>query len=449
MRTLLVLVGMQGSGKTTALQKVKNAVVLKPSTMRARREGEGDDYYFENEWNEDLFAWRIERNGIKYGMRHEELNSMPSVGVTVFDPAALEVLTEAKKRLDLEVITVGIDTIATLDIQIERVNHDTLRKISSNQDFETQFNSIRGCDVVLQGDEQVVADALNTIISIVGGRGGLLHDQAIKNLIKAGALLEDADLAQIQSASYDLRLADMYWCQGKFITLDTKNPIAEIPPYSYIFVQAVEHACLPRFMAADFDTTVSLFFNGIILSNGPQVDPGYKGALFCMLYNACDTTMGISRGKHFATIQFSSTVGGARGYQDQYQGKILFQDFIKGREAKSPGGIIFERLEQLKKELKGEVAGWRQGALAICALALAFVLALGTYQYNAGTKAEQRASEAEQRVTEAALKFEKLIKNAPPLSNTLSASNPSNSGSASTSTMPDAKVVSKSNSAKQ
>lgn len=409
MRTLLVLVGMQGSGKTTALKTVVNALVLKPSTTRAKRKNEGDDYYFEKSWDDTLFAWKIERGGFNYGMRMAELEKISSVGITVFDPAKLEELAKTKSHLDFEIITVGVDTIETIEIQKARVNNDANRLISDAHDFEAQHLAVRDCDVVLQGKEQIVADALNAIITIVGGRGGLLHDHAIGTLIKAGVLLENADLGKIESASYDLRLADMYWCQGNYITLSEQKPTAEIPPYSYVLVHAVEHAVLPRFLAAEFDTTVSLFINGVILSNGPQVDPGYKGALFCMLYNASDTPMGISRNQHFATIQFTTTVGGAGGYKDHYQGKVLFQDFLDGRGSKSPGGKILQRLEDVKKDLKSDVTVWRNSALTLTAIAVALCGVAGGYAYNSGknaSEAAQKSAEAMEKATDATAKLE-------------------------------------------
>lgn len=397
MRTLILLIGLQGSGKTTVLQKVKDAIVLKPSTMRERRDNETDEYHFETEWNSNLFEWEIDRNGIKYGMRKTELNKISTVGVTVFDPEKLKE-KKIESHSDYEIITVGLDTIPSRVIQHERVGNDTNRIIANDETFNKLKSIVEDCDVVLKGNDHTVANALNTIISIVGGRGGFLHDQAIKNLITAGTLLTEAEISEVKSASYDLRLADKYWCQGKYIVLDEKNPTAEIPPYSYILVQAIEIASLPTFIAADFDTTVSLFFNGIILSNGPQVDPGYKGALFCMLYNASDTPMGITRKQHFATIQFSSTVGGAYGYRDHYQGKKLFEDFLNAKAAKSSGGTITKRFETLKTDLRTEVTTWRNTVLTINGFVIAAALAILLFIANAANNKLEDLKRIEEKI---------------------------------------------------
>lgn len=416
MKILIVLIGMQGAGKTSALNAVKYGVVLKPSTARAKRSDTEDDYHFETAWNQIDYAWTIDRNGVNYGMRKEEFGKITDIGITVFDPANINSLQQFKTSTIYEVVTVGIDTIESLADQNVRVNNDSKRTIAEQVDFDSQRSVVRECDVVLNGNSVVVADALNAIISILVGRGGLLNDKAIKSLVNAGTLLENIDFEMIQSASYDLKLADKYWCQGKYITLDDKNPTAEIPPYSFILVQAKEFAILPRFIAASFDTTVTLFMNGVILSNGPQVDPGYRGALFCMLYNTSDTSMGVTRGKHFATIQFCTTTLAAGGYEDKkYQGKKSFEDFLDGKTSKGPGGKILERISEVKTDL----LAWRNLMSGIIAIASAVAFGTGLYSYNMGSKADGIATKADgiatntekmsQRAEDASLRLEQLM----------------------------------------
>lgn len=375
-KKLIVLVGMQGSGKSTLLNNIKTAKVLKPSTERSRRENESDEYYFESRWEDNSYAWEIARGNTRYGMRQTELDSEFLTAITVFDPSNIEILISKIEKIPYEVITVGIDTLETIEDQHARVNNDSKRLVADSKIFLKEKKAVQNCDVVIKGDAQTLLNAFESVIDIINGRGGRLHDEAIKNLIAANCLLENGDENLIQTASYDLSLGDKYWCQGKYITLDDKNTTAEIPPYSYILVQAKEMANLPRFIAADFDTTVSLFLNGIILSNGPQVDPGYKGALFCMLYNASHTRMGITRGKHFATIQFTTTTKVATGYRDKYQNKKQFQDFLDGKVSVSPGGQIFEELDKVEKRVKGEVVLWRTALITMNIGAMAALIAI-------------------------------------------------------------------------
>lgn len=354
MRKLLVLVGLQGAGKTTALHSVENAKVLRSSTSRAIRAGESpNDYHFEGAWDTQLMAWQLDFGTSKYGMRHLELESVTDIGITVFEPGSMHILDAAKPKLNFEVITIGLDTLQTLAEQHIRVNNEPKRMVADQQEFDRQRTAVLECDAVLSGDAGVVAQGIEAVIRSVGGRGGLLDSETIKKFVAAGALLTNAKPAQIEPASYDLTLADKYWCQGQYIEVKN-NEVIRIPAYSFVFVTAQEEACLPRFIAGSFDLTVSMFFDGVILSNGPQVDPGYRGALFCMLYNTTDEPVALNRGFKFATMQFCTTTKVSPGYRGQYQRKSTFQDFVRGRVAISPGGKILERLTAVEKSLRDE-----------------------------------------------------------------------------------------------
>lgn len=409
MKKLFVLIGVQGAGKTTALKGVKSAKVLRPSTSRQKRQEETDEYHFETEWVSDRYAWEIKPGADNYGMRLSELESAGGAAITVFDPRSIAVLNEKKKVLGFEVVTIGLDTIKNCEEQARRVNNNTSRMAANQREFDAQRDVVLHCDVVLEGDADLVLKGLEATIRIVRGRGGIIDKDSIINLIRSGTLLKDADVGQAQTASYDLRLADKYWCQGKYITLDDKNELVVIPAYSFVLVQSKEEACLPRFLAGNFDLTVSMFFDGLILSNGPQVDPGYRGSLFCMLYNTSDNEIALNRGIDFATIQFSTTAIVADGYDGQYQGKLDFKDFLTGKVANSKGGRILERMNEMGSNLranftslKGEVKDdWKSSRDHLFVIAglwatliTAVAIAILGYTYSMADKASAGADKA-------------------------------------------------------
>ena len=418
MKNLLVLVGIQGAGKTTVLKRFVSGTVLRPSTTRPRRSPTEDEYHFEQAWHDPDYAWKITRGQYAYGMRWAELRSIEHLGITVFDPAALQTLKASPARTEFEIVTIGLDTIATLAEQHLRVGNDQNRSMQQAE-FDSQRAVVANCDVVLRGNEDIVAAAVEELAAIIAGRGGVLSGESIERLITAGALLDNADLGQVEAASYDLRIADRYWCQGKYHTLTDANPVATIPPYSFAFVQASELARLPRFVVATFDIRVSLFFSGVILSNGPQVDPGYSGGLFCMLHNASGTEVGINRGDHFATIQFQTTAANSIGYKAQYQNKKGFTDFLAGSDAKKPGGQIFEHVNSIGAKLQSDFKELKNIQLTIFGI-VAAVVAIGGWMIdkavtaveNATNSAEsaaiqysKRADAAEKRVEEALAKL--------------------------------------------
>lgn len=406
MRKLMVLVGLQGSGKTTALHSVKNADVLRPSTSRPARPGETDEYHFETQWNQSSMSWSIDRGSNKYGMRQSELDGVLEAAITVFDPGSIKALDDAKAALNFEVITIGLDTLSSWDEQRIRVGADPARTVRDQRTFDLERTVVLNCDVVLSGDVLQIEEGLEAIIRTVCGRGGLLEEDSIRKLINAGTLLKNAALSGTETASYDLSVADVYWCQGRYLDANNTNGAVLIPPYSFVLVQSVEEACLPRFIAGNFDLAVSMFLDGVILSNGPQVDPGYRGALFCMLYNTSDNVIPISPGKRFATIQFSTTASVAHGYGGQYQNKKTFRDFVTARAANSPGGKILERMNDLDsrmkdmfKELKTEVTtSAKEGrdelhkfATLWATMLTGGLIAMSFYAYNMADKASNAA----------------------------------------------------------
>ncbi len=404
MRILIVLIGMQGAGKTSALANARGARVLKPSTERAPRFTGENEYHFETNWDVSKFAWTITRGQSKYGMRNSEIDLIETVGITVFDPEHFNVLATSRVYDSFEVVTVGLDTLETFQEQHQRVNQDQDRMLAGGK-FRDQRDVIQACDVVLTGGEQVIADALNEIIVLLGGRGGVLSGDSLKKLIAAGTLLEDADAQCVETASYDLRLADKYWCQGDYHVLSNEKPVAVIPPYSYVLVYAVEQAVLPRFIVGTFDIRVSLFLSGVVLSNGPQVDPGYRGALLCMLSNGSGAPIGLNRGQHFSTIQLQTTSLNSKGYTQQYQGRRTFEGFLDGTAAKRPGGTILEDV----KKLRVEYEGFRNLWMAIF-IAITTIIIPTTFWYldKAGAATEKANAAAESVGSAVAKEMEKL-----------------------------------------
>ncbi|MHC8345917.1 dCTP deaminase domain-containing protein [Pseudomonas sp. RT6P73] len=240
----------------------------------------------------------------------------------------------------------------------------------------------------------------------------MLGKASISSLINAGALLKNTVGENVEIASYDLRLADKYWCQGDYHILSLEKPTAEIPPYSFVLVQAVEEAVLPRFITGTFDLRVKLFFSGVILSNGPQVDPGYRGSLFCMLYNASGTPVGLTRGQHFATIQFQTLSSNSAGYAASYQGKVDFTDFLNGSDSIKPGGQIIEYIDNKYISIESNYRDSRNWFYVIVGIVAAAVLAVTALAYNqvdkmaAATEKSNSATEKASAVVESASKKE-------------------------------------------
>lgn len=164
-------------------------------------------------------------------------------------------------------------------------------------------------------------------------------------MISCGMLLENADTKEIRGASYDLRLGDEYYYSGEIRKLSEDKPFLTIEPYDYAIVSCQETANIPRDIIAKFGLSVGLFCQGIILSNGPQIDPGFRGTLFCLLFNTSNRAVHIKRGQHYATIEFTKLLEPAAPYVGKYQGQKSIIDYI-------PENALYGAINELKKEIE-------------------------------------------------------------------------------------------------
>ena len=308
---IIFLIGVRGAGKTSctdAFRGRSDIKVLQPSTTRPPRGATDTEYDFRAAFDVPM-AWAIQVGQHQYGMRQYEIDSVDvaHIGITVFEPSNIAHLKAFRATAVHEILIVGLDSIVSVAEQVGRIGGNAARaQVQGDIDAQRQILD-KHADLLLRGALAENIAAIATTIRLLRNRGGLIDRASIMSLLKVGTLLKSYDEASTQTASYDLRLGDQLLFDGKLVRLSAASPTFSIPPYSFIIAASLEHADLPKFMAGRFDLRVSNFMKGIILSNGPQVDPGFRGVLFCMLYNASDQAVPIKRAEHFATIEFHTT----------------------------------------------------------------------------------------------------------------------------------------------
>jgi deoxycytidine triphosphate deaminase len=412
---LVVLTGARGAGKSTvaaAVAQTGAGRLMKPFTTRKPRSEEEDEYHFlENSPSTDLVSWIIESGSHSYGMLRSEVGSVArdEVGITVFDPERLDVLSAfGDKSPSVETVVVGLNTIKTVEEQVRRVGGDSDRTMSQDE-IDKICKIIQKADVRLQGSFNEVVRAVGAICRILSSRGGVVQKEQLEPLIVAGQLLDPYSAHHLQGASYDLRVGEEIWCGGKFIDLDAHESVFEIPPYSYAIVRALEKAAMPPFLTGQFDLKVSHFLSGVILSNGPQVDPGYEGDLFCMLFNGSSRAAPLRYKDHFATIQFFTTTLSGQAYGGQYSLKERLRNTMPAAVLTSPGGAIFatidEKMDEAKNELRREIPKDRLGLyLSVFGITSAILFVVAGWTFSMGNDAKNAATEA--RETKGKLELE-------------------------------------------
>lgn len=199
--------------------------------------------------------------------------------------------------------------------------------------------------------------------------GGGIHRELISLMLECGMLIKKGNEKSISNASYDMSLGDEYFYGGKIKSLSEKDPFLMIEPYDYVIASCEELINFPRDIVAKFDVSVDLFCQGIILSNSTQVDPGFKGKLFCLLFNTSNKVVCIKRREHFVTLDFQKLLEATTPYSGRFSGKESIIYYL-------PNNVMQGALNELKKEieqLKNESKNMQNMYMSILALILAVI----------------------------------------------------------------------------
>jgi len=115
---------------------------------------------------------------------------------------------------------------------------------------------------------------------------------------------------RLKPAAYHLSLGKECRVGEKTIFLDEKNPYLRIEPYQVAIVETLEELNMPSNVIGRWNLRISCVYNGLLWVGGPQVDPGYRGHLYCPLYNLSTEPAVLEYGQPFATIDFVRTTPG-------------------------------------------------------------------------------------------------------------------------------------------
>jgi deoxycytidine triphosphate deaminase len=360
----IIISGTRGSGKTAITRKLCEQFPIfeqcKSVTTRERRPDDKDEYDYIPD--SDFIEYRtqgklitdVDYGGIKYGILSNSVQTIfdaKKIPLLVVAPECVKSLNNNEQRFNRQYLSFFVDTDDTIlesrlqaRQHFEKVLEDTQRKDDRNYESDIHY-SIKN-----NGDLKDIVDLIQYIWEYRNS-GGLLPKKAINLMIKGGLLLINADLNKVQGASYDLRLGDDYCQNGEIQTLSPTKSIIVLEPGNYAIVSSLEIANFPKDIAGRYDLTVGNFIKGIILSNGPQVDPGFSGALLCTLFNSSNKDVSLRRGDKFASIEFIKLIEPTLPYSGQYQNKAALWEYIK---EKSSSGVIFNLRIEIKS-LQNEI----------------------------------------------------------------------------------------------
>jgi deoxycytidine triphosphate deaminase len=148
---------------------------------------------------------------------------------------------------------------------------------------------------------------------------GMLNAEAIVRYDEeVGGMIRPFDSALLRPASYELTLGPRCMIEGKEKVLTDRMPHLVIPQNSIVFVSMRQVLCLPHYIVGRFDLSIDFIYRGLLLGTGPQVDPGFQGALGCPLHNISNEDIQMRLGEPFAKIDFVKTVPRATEVREEW-----------------------------------------------------------------------------------------------------------------------------------
>lgn len=359
----IIISGPSCAGKSTIakeLEKTGRFTIVRAITTRTLR---SDDFYykhisikeFQNQKNNNnLFVSATYLNN-NYGILKTDFNNTnPSIhSILILTPeSAYELLINEGLKAIWFFIDADNNTLQKRYEKRSGFNKDQLELIKKQNAKDREYAKyatyvLKSLDNNLNSITELI-DALVLTFNIGGG----LSNRIIRLMLECGMLLDNATEKCIKGASYDLLLGDEYYYGGKIKRLTDSNSFLTIEPYDYAIVSCKENARIPRDVIGKFGLSVGLFCQGIILSNGPQIDPGFNGTLFCLLFNTSNQAVHLKRGMHYATIEFNKLVEPAPPYEGNYQNKTRIIDYIPANALQGAINELKKEIEHLKNESK-------------------------------------------------------------------------------------------------
>lgn len=378
----VILTGTSGAGKSTIAKLLEdtnpNYKIAKAVTTRERRPDDINYEYLSQEEFEKIeadsgfFTFTKYRNGM-YGVINKEIEDIIANKQFVLLIISPESFRSIQDRIMDKYLSFFIDAPdEELDKRLIERDHTEITEDIKAQRKNDRIYSDDPHYIIQNLDVNNATKLIERLVETMG-KGSILAQSDIHLMISNGMLVRNATCDNIKGASYDLRLGDEYLYGGEIKKIEGNSLRITIEPYDYAIVSCKEEICLPKDVVAHFGLTVGLFCQGIILSNGQQVDPGFRGTLFCLLFNTSDKPVTIKRNDHYATIEFTKMDSFANKYNGKYQEKRNVIDVIPQNAMQGAVYTLKREIDELKSESR-EFQSLYISVMAIIVAAISLLL---------------------------------------------------------------------------
>lgn len=139
-----------------------------------------------------------------------------------------------------------------------------------------------------------------------GFQPGILVDRQIRHALDIGMLvITPFNEESLEPATYDIRVGAMAAVTTETHPLDLRDKkVLTIEPGAMALLESLEVFTLSPRIAGRIGPKSRLMRSGILVSTGPQIDPGFHGRLTVNLINLSPRTFVLEYGEEFLSIEF-------------------------------------------------------------------------------------------------------------------------------------------------
>jgi dCTP deaminase len=229
----------------------------------------------------------------------------------------------------------------------------------------------------------------------------ILSHQTIEKMCqrRRTPLVEDHEPARIRTASYDLRLGDEYYLSNldegpgkpvQTVKFDDRHRTLEIGANQVALVVSAEKVNMPAHLVGHLSLKLDILLTGLIMASQSQVDAGYKGRIYALLYNLSDRPVALKHHIPFLRLEFATLDQETAPYAGDFKEDDTLANVIPQR--------ITSSLETIHREVK---ALFRRGIWGLVGIFITFVIAGVTTVFGLLGPVQTEASDAKASAEEA------------------------------------------------
>ncbi len=138
------------------------------------------------------------------------------------------------------------------------------------------------------------------------GPSGLLLSDRISYYAQKCKMIDPFEKKDLRSAYYTLHIGDEYWTGREKHNIPDGGSV-KIEPNGFVYIRVKEFLNVPFYIVARYSLCVTLVYRGLMLDNGLQIDPGFRGNIHIPIYNFTDDIKYLKRDDPLLSIEFVKT----------------------------------------------------------------------------------------------------------------------------------------------